>query len=88
MTDILGEVNEKFKIVSVKGKSLDFNEMTRVLGSKQDKYTLLYGKHFYGFEKEGRSSYFSEKQMGKGHYFTIDCPLKVDLIRNDKGGIL
>jgi len=48
----------------------------------------MYGKHFYGFEKEGKSSYYSEKQMEKGHYFVLNCPIWNDLIKHESGGLL
>lgn len=34
ISEILSEVNENIKIVSVKGKSLDYNDLSRVLSSK------------------------------------------------------
>lgn len=55
---------------------------------KQDKYTLMYGKHFYGFEKEGKSSYFSEKQMENGFYVKLSFPLANSLLKHEKGGLL
>lgn len=49
---------------------------------------MMFGKHFYGFEKEGKSSYYSEKQMDQGFYFKLTFPLAQSLIKNESGGML
>jgi G3E family GTPase len=58
---VLSEVNSEANVLTVKGKSMAWPELSRILTRKHDKFTLLYGKHFYGFEKEGRSAFYSEK---------------------------
>ncbi len=54
-------MNDENKLVTVKGRNLEWNEISEVIKQKQDKYSMMYGKHFYGFEKEGKSVYYSEK---------------------------
>lgn len=58
---VLSEVNSEANVLSVKGKSIAWPELSRILTRKQDKFILFYGKHFYGFEKEGKLAFYSEK---------------------------
>lgn len=46
---------------------------------QNDKLNLLYTKHFYGFEKEGKSNYYFEKAM-RGHYFNFRYPIKESML--------
>ena len=60
---ILKQVNDESRIIITKGKSLPWSDLNKVLSHKHDKFTLLYGKHFYGFEKEGKSNFYNEKAV-------------------------
>jgi len=46
---------------------------------QNEKLNLLYTKHFYGFEKEGKSNYYFEKAV-HGHYFNFRYPIKDSMI--------
>lgn len=85
---IISQVNDESKVILTKGKNIEWSEIRDAIKKKQDKYTMMYGKHFYGFEKEGKSSYYSEKQIDNGIYVKLSFPLSHNLIKNDKGGIL
>ena len=38
---------------------------------------MLYTKHFYGFEKEGKSAYYLQNTV-TGHYFNYRYPINTD----------
>lgn len=42
---------------------------------------MLYTKHFYGFEKEGKSDHYLEKAV-TSNIFTFKYPLKLSEIQN------
>lgn len=73
------EVNDSENILNVKGRTFDWKDLETILNRKHNKYSLLYGKYFYGFEKEGRSSYYLENSSS-GHYFHFKTPLKIDIL--------
>lgn len=52
-----------------------------MLSRQSDKYNLLYGKYYYGFEKEGRSQYYNEKAI-TGTYIPFKYPLKEEYIHS------
>ena len=41
---------------------------------------MLFTKHFYGFEKEGKSDYYLEGKV-TGHYFNFRYPFKESLLK-------
>jgi flagellar biosynthesis GTPase FlhF len=73
------EVNDSENILNTKGRTFEYKELADILKRKNNKYSLLYGKYFYGFEKEGRSSYYLENAV-QGAYFNFKIPLKVDVL--------
>ena len=44
-----------------------------MLQKQSDKYNLLYGKYYYGFEKEGRAGCYNEKAVS-GVYVPFRFP--------------
>lgn len=56
------------------GKSIQLNELSSILVSKNDKFDMIYTKYFYGFEKEGSSASWSEKKVS-GHIFNHTYPI-------------
>lgn len=75
----LCEVNDSENILNVTGRSFEYKELAEILQKKSSKYSLLYGKYFYGFEKEGRSSYYLSNAV-QGIYFNFKVPLKLDVL--------
>lgn len=75
----LCEVNDDANILNVKGRTFEWKELETILQKKHSKYSLLYGKYFYGFEKEGRSAYYLENSV-TGAYYNFKIPLRVDLL--------
>lgn len=73
------EVNDHANILNVKGRTFEWSELQDILKTKDNKYALLYGKYFYGFEKEGRSTYYNECAVS-GEYFKFKIPLRLDAL--------
>jgi len=44
---------------------------------QNDRLNMLYTKHFYGFEREGKSESYLEKQVQPGSVFTFKYPLRM-----------
>lgn len=61
------------------GKTFEIEELAKVLCYQNEKYSILYNKYFYGFEKEGKSSYFLSNSV-QGYYFKYKYPFKEDLV--------
>ena len=47
---------------------------------QNDRLNMLFTKHFYGFEKEGKSDYYLEGKV-TGHYFNFKYPFKESLLK-------
>lgn len=75
----LCEVNDDENILNVRGRTFEWRDLEQILQKKDSKYSLLYGKYFYGFEKEGKSAYYLEN-ASTGIYFQYRIPLRVDLL--------
>ena len=54
-------------------------DLAKILVRNHDKLNILYNKYFYGFEKEGKSSYFQEKSV-QGLYVSYRYPFREDLL--------
>jgi len=48
---------------------------------QNDKYSMLFTKHFYGFEKEGTSASFRDAKSITGHYFNYRYPIRQEFIQ-------
>ena len=75
----LCEVNDDENILNVRGRTFEWKDLEQILSKKYTKYSLLYGKYFYGFEKEGKSSYYLES-AATGGYYLYKIPLREDLV--------
>lgn len=75
----LCEVNDDQNILNIRGRTFEWSELSEILQKKFPKYALLYGKYFYGFEKEGKSSYYLENAV-VGGYYHYRTPLREDLL--------
>jgi len=60
MLSILEQANPG-AILPVKGNSFDLEQLSQILMRQNDRLNMLYTKHFYGFEKEGKSDTYLEK---------------------------
>lgn len=75
----LCEVNDDKCILNVRGRTFEWKDLAAMLQKKDTKYSLLYGKYFYGFEKEGKSAYYLEN-AASGAYFQLSIALREDLL--------
>lgn len=75
----LCEVNDDQNILNVTGRTFQWRDLEQILTRKHNKFSLLYGKYFYGFEKEGKSAYYLEN-AASGAYFNYKTPLREDLL--------
>ena len=50
-------------ILPVAGRQFDLEELSQILMRQNDRLNMLYTKHFYGFEKEGKCDTYNEKQV-------------------------
>ena len=58
---------------------IDLEALSSILLKQSDKLNMLYTKHFYGFEKEGKCDYYQEKAC-QGHYFNFKYQFRKDLL--------
>ena len=80
MQKCLENANFEENILPTQGRTFKLEDLARILIShNHDKLNILYNKYFYGFEKEGKSQYFLEKQV-TGAYVLYKYPFKEDLL--------
>jgi hypothetical protein len=79
MRNIISEVNDPENILTTTRRTFDWEDLETILKKKHNRYSLLYGKYFYGFEREARSAYYSENAV-QGAYFLFKTPLREDLL--------
>lgn len=48
-------------ILPVSGRSFQLEQLSQILMRQNDRLNMMYTKHFYGFEKEGKSEHYLEK---------------------------
>jgi len=58
MTKTLKNANFSRNVILTNGKTFEIDDLAKVLCYQNEKFSILYNKYFYGFEKEGKSSYF------------------------------
>jgi len=63
MQKCLENANFQQNILPTTGKAFSLEDLARILVDNNDKLNIIYNKFFYGFEKEGKSAYFQEKQV-------------------------
>ena len=62
------------------GDAFDLEQLAQILMRQNERLNMLYTKHFYGFEKEGKSDYFLEGKV-TGHYFNYRYPFKESVLK-------
>ncbi|CDW75335.1 UNKNOWN [Stylonychia lemnae] len=75
----LENANFETNVLPTQGRSFKLDDLGKILLNNHDKLNILYNKYFYGFEKEGKSAYFQEKNV-VGGYFQYRYPFKEDLL--------
>lgn len=76
----LKNANFERNVIITSGKTFDVDQLAKVLCYQNEKFSILYNKYFYGFEKEGRSQYFLSNAV-KGYYFSYRYPFNEVLIQ-------
>ena len=60
-------------------RTFSLDDLAKVLCYQNERFSILYNKYFYGFEKEGKSAYFLENAV-EGFYFNYRYPFKEDFV--------
>ena len=63
-------------ILPMTGRAFALEELTQILMRQNDRLNMLYTKHFYGFEREGKSESYLEKQVSAG-IFAFKYPVRL-----------
>eukprot|EP00349_Pseudokeronopsis_sp_Brazil_P004444 CAMPEP_0202961792 /NCGR_PEP_ID=MMETSP1396-20130829/5874_1 /ASSEMBLY_ACC=CAM_ASM_000872 /TAXON_ID= /ORGANISM="Pseudokeronopsis sp., Strain Brazil" /LENGTH=207 /DNA_ID=CAMNT_0049681889 /DNA_START=471 /DNA_END=1094 /DNA_ORIENTATION=- len=79
MQKCLENANFEDNILHTTGRTFKLEDLARILLNTKEKLNIVYNKYFYGFEKEGKSSYFLEKSS-TGQFIPFRYPLKEDLL--------
>ena len=79
MQKCLENANYEQNILLTQGRTFQLEDLAKILLNNNEKLNIVYNKFFYGFEKEGKSSYYLEKQV-QGAYYHYRYPFKEDLI--------
>jgi hypothetical protein len=80
MLKTLQNANFERNIIVCSGKTFGIDELAKVLCYQNEKFSILYNKYFYGFEKEGGSKYYLDNQVKEGVYFNFRFPLNESLL--------
>ena len=67
-------------VILTPGKTFSLDDLAKVLCYQNEKFSILYNKYFYGFEKEGKSAYFLENAVDSGTYFNYRYPMNEELL--------
>ena len=62
------------------GKSFEFGDLAKVICYQHEKFSQLYNKFFYGFEKEGKSAYYLDNLVA-GAYFNYRYLFNTDMVK-------
>ena len=68
-------------ILPVVGRQFDLEQLSQILMRQNDRLNMLYTKHFYGFEKEGKCDHYLEKQV-TSNIFNFKYPLKLSEVQD------
>lgn len=55
MQKTLTNANFARNVIPTPGRSFPIDDLAKVICYQNDKFSILYNKYFYGFEKEGKS---------------------------------
>jgi len=70
------------------GKTFNLGDLAKILyQNSSDKLNVVYNKYFYGFEKEGKSAYYSSKLV-QGAYYNHVFPVAEHMINYLSKGIM
>ena len=76
MQNILKSVNFREGVLPVHSRfSFDLELLSQILMRQNDKFNLLYTKHFYGFEKEQGNQNYRDGKNIVGTYFNYRYPV-------------
>lgn len=75
MYKTLQNANFDRNVILVPGKTFNLDDLAKVLCYQNEKFSILYNKYFYGFEKEGKSAYYLDNAVTDGVYFNFRYPL-------------
>lgn len=79
MTKTLMNANFGRNVILTTGKTFNIDDLAKVLCYQNEKFSILYNKYFYGFEKEGKSSYFLAN-AAQGTYINFRYPLNEEMV--------
>ena len=63
-------------ILPMTTRQFDLEQLAQILMRQNDRLNMLYTKHFYGFEREGKSESYLEKQVSSA-VFPFKYPLRL-----------
>lgn len=75
----LRNANFERNVIMTEGKAFAFEELSKVLCYQNERFSVLYNKYFYGFEKEGKSSYYLDNAV-TGAYFNFRYPFNEEMV--------
>jgi hypothetical protein len=59
----LQNANFARNVLITPGKTFGLDELSKILCYQNEKFSILYNKYFYGFEKEGKSAYYLANEV-------------------------
>jgi hypothetical protein len=80
MLKTLQNANFERNIIVCPGKTFSIDELAKVLCYQNEKFSILFNKYFYGFEKEGKSAYYLDNAVDEGIYFNFRFPLNETIL--------
>jgi hypothetical protein len=80
MYRVLQNANFERNVILVPNKTFNLDDLAKVLCYQNEKFSILYNKYFYGFEKEGKSAYYLDNAVTQGVYFNFRYPLNENLL--------
>lgn len=75
----LRNANFARNVILTTGKAFAFEELAKVICYQNERFSVLYNKYFYGFEKEGKSSFFLDNAV-TGTYFNYRYPFSEEMV--------
>jgi len=75
----LKNANFPRNVILSPGRTFNIEDLAKVICYQNEKYSILYNKYFYGFEKEGKSAYYLDNAV-QGAYFNFRYPLNEKLL--------
>ena len=81
MYKTLKNANFARNVMVTPGRSFPIEDLAKVICYQNDKFSILYNKYFYGFEKEAKSTYYMDNAV-QGAYFNFRYPLNEKLMHS------